>query len=124
MRTRCSQLENTNGDLSRQIKKLTSENHFLAEVNEAFANENDELRDSVNRYSSYRLPKSLRQQEHDDNRPSKRPKTKKSKGKKPVRVTDDELEYDSNSEEHEPEIDELNVKGARVCLNLHFFLLV
>ena len=44
---------------------------------------------------------------------------KKSKGKKPVHVTDDELEYDSNSkerEEHKP--DELNVKGA----NLHFTL--
>ena len=123
MRTRCSQLENTTADLSRQVKKLTSENRFLAEVNEAFANENDELRDSVDRYATYRLPKSFRQQESDDNRPSKRPKTtKKSKGKKPVRVTDDELEYDSNSEEHdEHEPDELNVKGARVCLNLHFF---
>lgn len=121
MRTRCSQLENTTVDLSRQVKKLTAENHFLAEVNEAFANENDELRDSVDRYATYRLPKSFRQQKDDDNRPSKRPKTtKKSKGKKPVRVTDDELEYNSNSEdpdEHEP--DELNIKGARVCL--HFF---
>ena len=123
MRTRCSQLEKTTVDLSRQVKKLTSENHFLAGVNEAFANENDELQDSVDRYATYRLPKSFRQQEPDDNRPSKRPKTtKKSKGKKPVRITDDKLEYDSNSEEqeeHEP--DELNVKGARVCLNLHFF---
>ena len=53
----------------------------------------------------------------------KHPKTmKKSKGKKPVRVIDDELEYDSNSEEREEhELDELNVKGDRVCLNLHFF---
>ena len=93
------------------------------EVNKAFANENDELRDSVNRYATYQLPKSFRQQKSDDNQPSKRSKiTKKSKGKKPVHVTDDELEYDSNSEErkeHEP--DKLNVKGARVCLNLHFF---
>ena len=123
MRTRCSQLENTTVDLLCQVKKLTSENHFLAEVNEAFANENDELRDSVDRYVTYRLPKSFRQQEPDDNWPFKRLKTtKKSKDKKPVRVTDDELEYDSNSkerEEHEP--DELNIKGARVRLNLHFF---
>ena len=71
MRTRCSQLEKTTVDLSRQVKKLTSENHFLAGVNEAFANENDELRDSVDRYATYRLPKSFRQQEPDDNRPSK-----------------------------------------------------
>jgi len=37
------------------------------------------------------------------------------------------LEYNSNSEdpdEHKPEPDKLNVKGARVCLNLHFLLLV
>ena len=76
----------------------------------------------VNRYATYRLPKSFKQQESDNNRPSKRPKTmKKSKGKKPVRVIDDELEYDSNSEEREEhELDELNVKGARVCLYLHF----
>ena len=123
MRTRCSQLENTTVDLSRQVKKLTSKNHFLADVNEAFANENDELRDSVDRYTTYQLSKSFRQQELDDNRPSKHSKTmKKLKGKKPVCVTDDELEYDSNleeREEHEP--DKLNVKGARVCLNLHFF---
>ena len=125
MRTRNSQLETTVADLSRQNKKLNSENHFLAEINAAFANENDELRDSVEHYSKYRLPKSLRQQEPDDNRPSKRPKTTKSKGKKPVCITDDELEYDSNLEdEHESEIDKLNIKGARVCLNLHFFLLV
>ena len=80
------------------------------------------MRDSVDRYATYRLPKSFRQQEPDDNQPSKHPKTtKKSKGKKPVRVTDDKLEYDSNSEEREEhELDELNVKGARVCLNLHF----
>ena len=124
MRTRCSQLENTMVNLSRQVKKLTAENHFLAEVNETFTNENDELRDSVDRYATYRLPKSFRQQEPDDNWPSKRLKTmKKSKGKKPVRVTDDELEYNSNSEEQqeEHELDELNVKGARVCFNLHFF---
>ena len=59
----------------------------------------------------------------DDNRPSKRPKTmKKLKNKKLVCVTDDELEYDSNLKEREEyEPDELNVKGARVCLNLHFF---
>ena len=63
LRTRCSQLENTTVDLSRQVKKLTSKNHFLAEVNETFANENDELRDSVDRYATYRLPKSFRQQE-------------------------------------------------------------
>ena len=91
-------------------------NHFLAEVNEAFANENDELRDSVDRYATYRLPKSFRQQKDDDNRPSKRPKTmKKSKGKKPVRI---ELEYNFNSEEQQEkhELDELNVKGARVCI--------
>ena len=92
-------------------------------VNKAFTNKNDELQNSVDHYLTYRLLKSFRQQEPDGNQLSKRLKiTKKLKGKKPVRITDDELEYDSNSEEreeHEP--NELNVKGARVCLNLHFF---
>ena len=66
-------------DLFRQVKKLTSKNHFLAEVNKAFANENDKLRDSVDRYATYQLPKSFRQQEPDDNQPSKRPKTTKNR---------------------------------------------
>ena len=77
LRTRYSQLENTTVDLSHQVKKLISKNHFLVEVNEAFANENDELQDSVNRYATYRLPKSFRQQEPDD-KPSKHLKIMKN----------------------------------------------
>jgi FtsZ-binding cell division protein ZapB len=118
LRTRCSQLEKSTTDLSRENKKLTNENQFLAKVNEAFATENDELRESVERYSNYRLPKSFRQQGRDE-RSSKRQKTTKSKGKKPVRVTDDELDdesTDSSSEEHGPEIEEQDKKGARVCV--------
>lgn len=120
LRSRFSQLERTNADLSRENSKLKNENHFLAGINEAFANENDDLRESVERFSKYRLPKSLRQQD-DGNRPSKRPKTTKSKGKKAVRVSDDELEYDSNSEEQRTESEEKDVKGARVCLNYIIF---
>ena len=103
-------------NLSCENKKLISENRFL---DETFATENDELRKSVERYSKYRLPKSYRQQEHDDERPSKRQKTTKSKGKKPVHVTDDELEDEStnsSSEEHGLEIEEQDKKGARVCV--------
>ena len=120
---KCKQLEREKTALSNENRQLTSENRFLVEVNGAFANENDELREKVDRTSKIRLPKSMRQQD-DDSRPSKRTKAK-SKGKKAVHCTDDELEADfednSNLEVNELE-EERNEKGARVCFILIDFL--
>ena len=51
-----------------------------------------------------------------DDRPSVKVKATKSKGKKLVRYTDDELDYSqSSSEGNETEYEEKNEKGARVC---------
>jgi hypothetical protein len=97
---------------SREIGRLRDENKFLAEINDVFGKKNDELQSQLDRYGKYRLPRSL--QRKTDDGPSV--KATKSKGKKPVRCTDDELDYSqSSSEGNETEYEEKNEKGARVC---------
>jgi hypothetical protein len=55
---------------------LRDENAFLAEINEEFSKENDELQSQINRLTKYRLPKSLQQKnkkngdENNDDGPS------------------------------------------------------
>ena len=92
-------------------------------MNEAFVNENDELRERIDQYSKIRLPKSMQKT---GDKPSKRRKTM-SKGKKVIRLSNDELEDDSNSEadgsekDEQNEQNEQNEKAARVYLILHIF---
>jgi hypothetical protein len=121
---------------SREIRRLRDETTFLAQINEEFGKENDELQSQIDRLTKYRLPNSLQQKnkkndgEKNDDWPSaKRRKTEKkakSKGKKAVHCTDDELEYDSaaksGSEVSEPEFEEKDEKGARVCFNFVIFI--
>ena len=110
-------MKGTNVELSRQNKQLNSENHFLVQINEAFATENDELRGKLDRFLKIRLPKSIGQQS-DTDRPSKR-KATKSKGKKAVRCSDDELPSSEGSEPAEKkQKNEENEKGARVSIIL------
>lgn len=101
---------------SREIDRLRGENKFLADINDDIGKENDELHKQLERYVKYRLPRSL--QRKTDDRPSVNVKATKSKGKKPVRCSDDELDYSqSSSEGNETEYEEKNENGARVCLN-------
>jgi len=95
---------------SREIDRLRDENKFLAEINDAFGKENDELQEQLDRYVKYRLLRSL--QRKTDDGPSV--KATKSKGKKPVRCSDDEPEQ-SNSEGNGTDYEESNEKGVRVC---------
>jgi len=107
------QLKQQNTKLDRENKRLYDENRFLTEINNAFANENDELRESLDHYSKIRLPKSLT-----DERPPKRHKLtkKKSKGKRAAHFSDDESKDSSTSEDNESERNKRNEKKARVCL--------
>ena len=95
---------------SREIERLRDENKFLAEINDAFGKENDELQEQLDRYVKYRLPRSLQRKTGDG--PSV--KATKSKGKKPIRCSDDELEQ-SNFEGNRTDYEESNEKGDRVC---------
>lgn len=97
------------------------------------------MRESLDRFSKIRLPKSLGQQAS-SSRPSKRLKTTKSKGKKPVHLSDDEMEYEQveqptseadadadESDESEPQKQEKREKdenGARVCLFLIYIYIL
>jgi hypothetical protein len=109
MKAKYEQANREKTTLGRENKRLYDENKFLAEVNEAFANENDELREKLDQYAKIRLPRSMRS----DDRPSKQRKAT-SKGKKVARLSDDELEDDSDSEADESEKHERDEKGARV----------
>ena len=92
-----------------------------------FAEENDELWSSLDQYSKIRVPKQLKHHERDksdDDKWSSKRQKKKSKGKKPIRRTSDELEdnelaMSSNLDDSEPELVERNKKDARVCLILN-----
>ncbi|CAB5383113.1 unnamed protein product [Rhizophagus irregularis] len=69
-----------NAKLQRENNRLFNENRFLTRINEAFADENDDLRENLNRYSRIRLPKAIHRQT-DLEQPAKcqkRIKTKKS----------------------------------------------
>lgn len=116
MKEEYSKLFQEKSKLSRANKQLYDENRFLATVNEAFANENDELHDKIERYARYRLPKSIERQETEE-RPTKRRK----EGKKVVHVSD-ELEDESNNSpsSEDKEQDEKNEIGARVGLILFY----
>ena len=99
---------------------MQEENIFLSKINDDFGKENDDLLAQIKRYEKYRVPRSL--QPKIDDRPSVKVKTTKSKGKKPVRCTDDELDYArSSSEGNETEYEEKNEKDTRVCLILILF---
>ncbi|CAB5377094.1 unnamed protein product [Rhizophagus irregularis] len=69
-----------NARLQRENNRLFNENHFLTRVNKAFADENDDLCESLNRYSRIRLPKAIRRQTDLEQlaKRQKRIKTKKS----------------------------------------------
>src|SRR6266545_757712 len=122
---KCVQLEQANHEISRENKLLRDKNHFLAKINDEFGKENDELREKIDRFLKYRLPKSFRQQKNDDDHDDEfghKSKKRQSKGKKLVHCFADELEYNStnSNSSNEPVTEEPNAKEARVCLILVF----
>jgi hypothetical protein len=117
-----------------QNSTIAGQNRFPSKINEEFGKENDDLQSQIDWLTKYRLPISLQQkkkkteQDDDDGPSAKWQKKAKSKGKKPVHCTDDELEYNptnSNSEVYEPasdEKDEKNEKRARVWFLVILFV--
>src|SRR6266542_1951187 len=119
------QLERANHEISCENKLLRDENRFLAKINDKFGKENNELRERIDRFLKYQLLKLFRQQKNDDDHDNKfghKSKKRRSKGKKLVHCSADELEYNSTNSNSSNElvIKELNVKEARVCLILVF----
>src|SRR6266498_530259 len=92
-------------------------------INDKFGKENDELQERIDQFSKYRLLKSFWQHKNDDDHDVEfghKSKKRRSKGKKLVHCSADELEYNSTNSNSSNELvtEELNVKEARVCLIL------
>ncbi|CAB4430178.1 unnamed protein product [Rhizophagus irregularis] len=95
-----------NARLQRENSRLFDKNRFLTRINEAFANENDDLRESLNRYSRIHLPKAIHRQT-DLEQPAKR--KKRIKTKKSERYEEESEEERSGSNNN----DEYDEKEAR-----------
>ena len=95
--------------MEHENKRLLDENKFLTKINEEFGKENDDLRESLDRYTNFTMLKSFNKEKQNNDRPLKRQKTLESKGKKPV------CDQEDDDEPFEPQIDEQDDKGARVC---------
>ncbi|CAB5369676.1 unnamed protein product [Rhizophagus irregularis] len=95
-----------NARLQRESNRLFNENHFLTQVNEAFADENDDLCESLNRYSRICLPKAIHRQT-DLEPPAKRQKRIKTKKSKRYEEKSEEKGSGSNNN------DEYDEKEAR-----------
>ena len=106
---------------------MQDENIFLAEINNKFGKENDDLQSQIGHLTKYRIPKSLQLRKKYDEKSDDRPFAKwwkiekkvSLKGKKKVLCTNDELEYESTPKFSEPEYEEKDEKGVRVC---YFYL--
>ncbi|GET62731.1 hypothetical protein GLOIN_2v1881963 [Rhizophagus irregularis DAOM 181602=DAOM 197198] len=95
-----------NAKLQRENNRLFDENRFLTRINEAFADENDDLRESLNRYSRIRLPKAIHRQ-MDLEQPAKRQKRIKTKKSERYEEKSEEERSGSNNN------DEYDEKEAR-----------
>jgi len=120
LRDQIAALKRENERLGERVKTFDAENRFLVRINEAFADENDVFQERLTRITRHRLPISLQKSDDNDGPSAKRRKSNvkaKSKGKKPVHYSDDELDDSQSSlEGNETEHEEKNEKGARVCL--------
>ena len=100
MRAKYAQLERANHEISCENKLLRDKNRFLAKINDEFGKENDELRERIDRFLKYQLPKSFQQQKNDNDHDDEfghKSKKRRSKGKKLIHCFADKLEYNSTN---------------------------
>ncbi|RHZ77982.1 hypothetical protein Glove_168g150 [Diversispora epigaea] len=103
------------------INQMKEEIDFLANINQQFGAENDQLIKNLDRFRKYRIPESIsvRSSPGDSGTeseiiPSKRPKGRKLKSKKIAKTNKGKRVFGNDSEEEDTESDdEKNEKGAR-----------
>ncbi|RHZ87614.1 hypothetical protein Glove_33g62 [Diversispora epigaea] len=108
------------------INQMKEEIDFLANINQQFGAENDQLIKNLDRFQKYRIPESIsvRSSPGDSGTeseiiPSKRPKGRKLKSKKIAKTNKGKRVFGNDSEEEDTESDdEKNEKGARVSNSL------
>ncbi|RHZ86391.1 hypothetical protein Glove_51g44 [Diversispora epigaea] len=104
------------------INQMKEEIDFLANINQQFGAENDQLIKNLDRFRKYRIPESIsvRSSPGDSGTeseiiPSKRPKGRKLKSKKIAKTNKGKRVFGNDSEEEDTELDdEKNEKDARV----------
>ncbi|RHZ84980.1 hypothetical protein Glove_74g352 [Diversispora epigaea] len=103
------------------INQMKEEIDFLANINQQFGAENDQLIKNLDRFRKYRIPESIsvRSSPGDSGTeseiiPSKRPKGRKLKSKKIAKINKGKRVFGNDSEEEDTESDdEKNEKDAR-----------
>ncbi|RHZ48077.1 hypothetical protein Glove_561g13 [Diversispora epigaea] len=103
------------------INQMKDEIDFLANINQQFGAENDQLIKNLNRFRKYRIPESIsvRSSPGDSGTeseiiPSKRPKERKLKSKKIAKTNKGKRVFGNDSEEDTESDDEKNEKDARL----------
>ncbi|RHZ89857.1 hypothetical protein Glove_9g41 [Diversispora epigaea] len=103
------------------INQMKEEIDFLANINQQFGAENNQLIKNLDRFRKYRIPESISVRSSPGNSgtkseiiPSKRPKGQKLKSKKIAKTNKGKRVFGNDSEEEDTESDdEKNEKGAR-----------
>ncbi|RHZ86901.1 hypothetical protein Glove_42g61 [Diversispora epigaea] len=102
------------------INQMKEEINFLANINQQFGAENDQLIKNLDRFRKYRIPESIlvRSSPGDSGTeseiiPSKRPKRRKLKSKKIAKTNKGKRVVSNDSEEDTESDDEKNEKDAR-----------
>ncbi|RHZ68665.1 hypothetical protein Glove_294g68 [Diversispora epigaea] len=102
------------------INQMKEEIDFLANINQQFGAENDQLIKNLDRFRKYRIPESIsvRSSPGDSDTeseiiPSKRPKGRKLKSKKIVKTNKGKRVFGNDSKEDTESDDEKNEKDAR-----------
>ncbi|RHZ89047.1 hypothetical protein Glove_19g342 [Diversispora epigaea] len=106
------------------INQMKEEIDFLANINQQFSAENDQLIKNLDRFRKYRIPEFISVRSSSGNSdtepeiiPSKRPKGRKLKSKKIVKTNKEKRVFGNDSEEEDTESDdEKNEKDVRVIL--------
>ncbi|RHZ75279.1 hypothetical protein Glove_216g172 [Diversispora epigaea] len=96
---------------------MKEEIDFLANINQQFSAENDQLIKNLDRFRKYRIPESISSPGDSGTEseiiPSKRPKGRKLKSKKIAKINKGKRVFDNDSEEDTESNDEKNEKDAR-----------
>ncbi|RHZ48841.1 hypothetical protein Glove_541g84 [Diversispora epigaea] len=102
------------------INQMKEEIDFLANINQQFGAENDQLIKNLDRFRKYRIPESISVKSSPSDSgtkskiiPSKRPKGRKLKSKKIAKTNKEKRVFGNNSEEDTESDDEKNEKDAR-----------
>src|ERR1051325_4651639 len=102
-----AKLKEQNKELQKKVEDLEETNKILIKVNEAFGLENDRLNEKLDRYKSFRQPRSMQQN-----------KVRSHKRQKTAKKSDASSGESSDRTQVNARIDGADEKATRVCIIL------